>query len=112
MNRILICLLPLLFSLSGPAMGEYIDLGQSSIAAKGTPKIDNAAKAIEDFLGGQGKIIKNADGDTILMHGDKKIRFDIKDPHGDKPHFHLEQQTPSGKWKDAGPKHRYYFKEE
>jgi uncharacterized protein involved in high-affinity Fe2+ transport len=45
------------------------------------------------------------------MRGDKKIRFDIKDPHGDKPHFHLEQQTPGGKWKDAGPEHRYYFKE-
>ena len=49
---------------------------------------------------------------TILMRGDKKIRLDIRDPHGDKPHFHLEQQTPSGKWKDAGPQHRYYFKEE
>jgi hypothetical protein len=81
-------------------------------AANGATKIDNAAKAIEDFLGGEGKIIKNADGDTILMRGDKKIRFDINDPHGDNPHFHLEQQTPSGKWKDAGPDHRYYFKEE
>jgi hypothetical protein len=81
-------------------------------AAKGTTKIDDAAKAVEDFLGGQGKIIKNADGDTILMRGDKKIRFDIKDPHGDKPHFQLELQTPSGKWKDAGPDHRYYFKED
>jgi endonuclease YncB( thermonuclease family) len=82
------------------------------IAAKTPPKIDNAVNAVEDFLGGQGKIIKNADGDTILMHGDKKIRFDVKDPHGDKPHFHLEKQTPSGKWKDAGPEHRYYFKED
>jgi hypothetical protein len=80
-------------------------------AARVTPKLDNAANAVEDFLGGPGKIIKNADGDTILMRGDKKIRFDIKDPHGDKPHFHLEQQTPGGKWKDAEPEHRYYFKE-
>jgi RHS repeat-associated protein len=70
---------------------------QSLNAAKGANKFDDAAKAVEDFLGGQGKIIKNADGDTILMRGDKKICFDIKDPHGDKPHFHLEQQTPSGK---------------
>ncbi len=93
-------------------MGEYSDFWHSSNAAKGTTKIDNAAKAVEDFLGGEGKIIKNADGDTILMRGDKKVRFDIKDPHGDKPHFHLEQQTPNGKWKDAGPDHRYYFKED
>lgn len=112
MNSLLISLLTLLFSLSSPATEGNGDFWHSLLAAKTTPKIDNAAKAVEDFLGGQGKIIKNADGDTILMRGDKKIRFDIKDPHGDKPHFHLEQQTPSGKWKDAGPEHRYYFKEE
>ena len=105
-------LLTLLFSLSGPAMGEYSDFAHSSFAAKTAPNLNNTVNAVEDFLGGQGKIIKNADGDKILMRGDKKIRFDIKDPHGDKPHFHLEQQTPSGKWKDAGPEHRYYFKED
>lgn len=108
----LFCLLMLLFALSGSALGEIIENERSSLAARGTPKLDNAANAVEDFLGGPGKIIKNSDGDTILMRGDKKIRFDIKDPHGDKPHFHLEKQTPSGKWKDAGPEHRYYFKED
>lgn len=106
-----ICLLTLFFSLSSPAMGRFGDFCQSSPAAQTTPKIGNAVNAVEDFLGGQGKIIRNADGDTILMRGDKKIRFDIKDPHGDKPHFHLEQQTSSGKWKNAGPEHRYYFPE-
>ena len=39
MNHILICLLTLLFSLSGPAMGEYSDFGQSSNAARGTPQL-------------------------------------------------------------------------
>jgi len=34
MNHILICLLTLLFSLIGPAMGEYSDFGRSSNAAK------------------------------------------------------------------------------
>jgi RHS repeat-associated protein len=34
-------------------------------AARATSKLDNAANAVEDFLGGPGKIIKNADGDTI-----------------------------------------------
>lgn len=85
--------------------------GFTVCAAKGTTKIGNAANAVEDFLGGQGKIIKNADGDAILMKGDKKIRFDVNDPHGDAPHFHLEQQSPGGKWKDAGTEHRYYFEE-
>lgn len=93
------------------ALAAYDFAPESLLAAKGAPKIGNAVNAVEDFLGGQGKIIRNADGDTILMRGDKKIRFDIQDPHGDKPHFHLEQQTPGGKWKDAGPEHRYYFSE-
>lgn len=48
----------------------------------------------------------------VLLKGDKKIRFDIKDPHSDKPHFHLEKKNPNGKWIDAGPEHRYYFTEE
>ena len=109
---ILACLLTLFFSLSSLAMEGNAEIGRSPLAAKTAPKLDNAAGAVEDFLGGPGKIIKNADGDTILMRGDKKIRFDIKDPHGDNPHFHLEQQTPSGKWKDAGSEHRYYFKED
>jgi len=111
-------LLALLFAAACCMTGAFASHGAENSellgfdAAEGTPNLNNTVNAVEDFLGGQGKIIKNADGDTILMRGDKKIRFDIKDPHGDKPHFHLEQQTPSGKWKDAGPEHRYYFKED
>ncbi len=99
---------------SWAAIGTAVDVagGAEFKAAKGATKIEDAAKAVEEFLGGQGKIIRNADGDAILMNGDKKIRFDINDPHGDKPHFHLENQTPSGRWKDAGSAHRYYFKDE
>jgi len=41
MNHILICLLTLLFSLSGSAMGEYSDFGRSSLAAKATPSLVN-----------------------------------------------------------------------
>ncbi|HLY68706.1 MAG TPA: hypothetical protein VKR53_03185, partial [Puia sp.] len=77
-----------------------------------TQKIDNAVKGIENFIGGKGKIITNADGDMILMGGNKKIRFDIKDPHGFKPHFHLEHRTQNGKWIDASSEHRYYLSEE
>ena len=72
------------------------------LAAEATTKIDTAAKALEDFLGGEGRIIRNADGDTILMRGDKKIRFDINDPHGDNPHFHLERNRPVKPWGARG----------
>jgi len=37
MTRLLLLLLTLLFSLSGPAMGGYIDFERSSLAAKATP---------------------------------------------------------------------------
>lgn len=74
--------------------------------------LKNGRKAIEDFLGGKGKIITNANGDMILMKDNRKIRFDIMGSHGDKPHFHLEKKTSNGKWIDASPKHRYYFKED
>ncbi len=40
MTRLLLLLLTLLFSLSGPAMGEYSDYGRSSLAAN---TIDSAA---------------------------------------------------------------------
>ena len=73
---------------------------------------DKTVKAIEGFLGGEGRIITNTDGDIILMRGDKKIRFDIKDPHGDNPHFHLEKKNPNGEWVDATQEHRYYFTKE
>jgi len=48
MNHILICLLTLLFSLSGPAMGGYSEFGRSSLAARGAA-LDGAAFAQKTF---------------------------------------------------------------
>ena len=76
------------------------------------PRINLAIQKIEDFFGGKGKIIENTNGDMILMREDKKIRFDINEPHGDKPHFHIERKNSNGRWKDYGSKHRYYFLED
>jgi hypothetical protein len=95
-----------------PVLPTLITENGRTLSVSSRQKIDNAIRAIEDFLGGKGKVISNADGDIILMRGDKKIRFDIRDPHGDKPHFHLEQRTPNGKWVDVGSEHRYYFIQE
>jgi RHS repeat-associated protein len=77
--------------------------------ASNLSKIEQIANDIIDYLGGSGRVIKNSDGDAIIMNDSQKIRFDINDPHGDAPHFHIEEQNPSGKWQDAGPDHRYYF---
>lgn len=42
--------------------------------------------------------------------GLRKMRFDVKNPHGDIPHAHLEV-FKNGKWVDAIPgNHRLYLK--
>ena len=87
---------------------QYIKDGVTSLR-NNRQKVDNAIQAIENFLGGKGKIITNADGDIILMKGNRKVRFDVKHPHGDMPHFHLEQKMPNGKWVDVSSEHRFYF---
>ncbi|MGB4101359.1 MAG: hypothetical protein WBK91_05585, partial [Alphaproteobacteria bacterium] len=75
-------------------------------------RINQAAKAIEQYLGGKPeRAFPNDAGDMVLMKGDKKIRFDIKNPGNDKPHFHAQKRSPSNKWVDAGGKHRHYFRE-
>jgi len=48
MNHMLIYLLTLLFSLSGPAMGECSDFSHSPLAAKTTPQL---GQKLEYFLG-------------------------------------------------------------
>jgi len=74
--------------------------------------VQAAVASIEKFLGGKGKMILNSDNDLIIMKGTKKIRFDVNNAHGTKPHFHIEYQNPNGRWKDAGKQHRYFLKEQ
>ena len=45
MTRLFCVLLTLLFSLSGPAMGEYSDFSRWSNAARGTPSLDALSQA-------------------------------------------------------------------
>lgn len=75
-------------------------------------KIQQAAKAIEAFFGGAPDIKINPAQDIVLMKNGKKIRFDVKNPHGEEPHFHIETKPISGrgKWPDSGNHHRYTFK--
>ncbi len=80
----------------------------STIASSQT---DDAFKIIDDFFeGNQPKVITNKSGDKILMTDDRKIRFDFKNSHKDKPHVHFEEKI-NDKWKDAFDKHRVYPKE-
>ncbi|MCP5362253.1 MAG: hypothetical protein H6908_06455 [Hyphomicrobiales bacterium] len=76
------------------------------------PKFRHAIQSIEHYFGGKPeRVFRNPSGDLIMMKGKKKIRFDIQNPHPHKePHFHLQKQTNSGKWRNVG-KPRYNFKE-
>jgi len=57
MTRLFLMLLTLLFSLSGPAMGEYSDFGRSSLAAKTLPNVTEKGLArIESHLGNLGAL--------------------------------------------------------
>jgi hypothetical protein len=97
-------------------LASSISLGSNAIgrvAVKGDTKlVDNAAKQARQWLGKDYKVITNKAGDQIFMSKDglRKIRFDIKNPHGDAPHIHLEI-FKNGKWQDAIPgTHRIYPK--
>jgi len=62
MTRLILLLLTLLFSLSGPAMREYSDFGLSSFAAKGgAGATDDAAKWIWGQNKGVAKSIRQMD---------------------------------------------------
>jgi len=79
-------------------------------ATKRTDKIDDGLKAIDKFFGGKKPdVVTNKAGDKIFMTKDKKVRFDIKNSHGDKPHVHFEKKV-GNKWKDAFDQHRIYPK--
>jgi RHS repeat-associated protein len=75
-------------------------------------KVDDAASAAKSWLGEEAKVVTNKAGDNIFMSKDglRKVRFDVKNPHGDMPHVHLEEFV-NGKWVDAIPgTHRIYPK--
>lgn len=69
--------------------------------------------SISEWLGEETKLIYNKSEDVILLsnNGKKRVRFDFNNPHGNKPHMHIEEKINS-KWKDASKTHRVYPKEE
>lgn len=57
----------------------------------------------------------NKNGDPIFMNKDntRKIRFDAKNPHGYKPHGHVEAYDHTLKdWMDFTDKHIIYLSDE
>ena len=84
----------------------------ASVGAKSAAKVRQARELVEGYLG-PGTVVKtNNAGDKIFLSADgaRKVRFDVKNPHGDKPHMHFEKKLPSGRWVDEiDGKHRIRF---
>jgi hypothetical protein len=74
----------------------------SEIGIKSRDKVEQAKKLLSEYLGEGTRVKTNEAGDKIFLSKDglRKARFDVKNPHGDLPHMHLERQTPSGRWVD------------
>jgi hypothetical protein len=66
MNRVLVCLLTLLLSLSGSVMGKYSDFGRSSFAAKGGAQYGTAGDA---FLTYASRAPQPAGMMDVAVHG-------------------------------------------
>lgn len=98
------------------AGGEILDSLRGVRAASAAAPVTNtavedAANAVREYIGKDAKMIINKDGDMILMNDTSKLRFDVKDPHGYEPHFHVQRLNEEGRWVDAGEQHMYFFKD-
>jgi hypothetical protein len=71
---------------------------------------EGLSQLIKDFLGDKVRIITNKKGDKIFISvdGQRKVRFDVKYPHGDEPHMHVQVKDSFGEWVDATDQHRFY----
>ena len=72
-------------------------------------RVRGTAEQIELWLGDGTQIKHNRAGDSIFLSKDdrRRVRFDLKNPHGDAPHMHIEHK-PGKRWKDATDEHRIY----
>jgi hypothetical protein len=68
---------------------------------------------VSGWLGEGTQFIRNKAGDPVFLSKDglRRVRFDFKNPHGDRMHLHIEHKVV-GKWKDASSQHRIYPKNE
>ena len=72
-------------------------------------KITQLEGKLSEWLGPETKMIKNQAGDPVFLSNntERRIRFDFNNPHGDRPHMHIEIKINS-KWKEATSQHRIY----
>jgi uncharacterized protein involved in high-affinity Fe2+ transport len=84
----------------------------ASVGAKSSSAVRKARNLVSNYLGDGAVVKTNNAGDKIFLSADgtRKVRFDVKNPHGDEPHMHFEKKTSSGRWVDEiDGKHRIRF---
>ena len=98
---------------AGVGYGAYKAFKAYKSARKYSDTVENARKKIGDFLGGDVKIKYNKARDPIYVNSTntRRVRFDVKNSHGDKPYGHIEIKK-GNRWKDATDEHRIYLKDE
>ena len=100
-----------------PAMSFYpvglgVNVGAAAIKTLARKQIQEALTLSSKFLGkGKVRVITNKAGDKIFLSADglRKIRFDMKNPHGLRPHAHVEVYKNGG-WYPADDLVHIFFK--
>jgi hypothetical protein len=83
---------------------EYLNV-PNALRKIGTKATGEVIDQIKKYLGKDAKLKTNKSGDIVIISkdGNRKIRFDIKNPSPHKnPHGHVEEKV-NGKWKKSGP---------
>jgi RHS repeat-associated protein len=68
-------------------------------------KVDDLASNIKKWIGNDGRVITNKNGDKVFLSSDgtKRVRYDINNPSPhNSPHGHVEELI-NGKWQKSGP---------
>ena len=102
-------------------IAEGLSLSRSSSKSSGcdeksksdSANVEQVDREIRKWLKDDYKTITNKSGDKLFISkdGNRKVRFDIENSHGDKPHIHFENKV-NGEWVDAADKHRIYLRED
>lgn len=76
------------------------------------PNVERLTNVMEQYLGKDFKMVINPKGDPVFINqaNTKKIRFDVKNPHGYKPHGHA-QYFNGETWVDFTDVHRIELKD-
>lgn len=83
-----------------PVWGDAYKAGR--ISHKAIDAFEEVSNLAKGFLGPGYKAITNKSGDNVFMSSDglRKMRFDLLNPGGDRPHVHLEIYK-NNDWYDA-----------